>query len=158
MEIEVIYRKYFRDVFFYIRAISRDESLAEEITQETFVKAMKNIEQFDERKDIRAWLFTIARNTYCRHCRRHKIFLNEDALKNLEDTSISPLDQIIRDEEIQNARYNADLLTEPYRKVFSLRIYGELSFEQIGECFGKSPGWARVTYYRARKILQDKMR
>lgn len=60
-EIEIIYRKYFRDVFLYIRALSENESLAEEITQETFLKAMNNIEKFDGRKDIRAWLFVIRR-------------------------------------------------------------------------------------------------
>ena len=48
-EIEIIYRKYFRDVFLYIRALSENESLAEEITQETFLKAMNNIEKFDGR-------------------------------------------------------------------------------------------------------------
>ena len=46
-EIETIYRKYFHDVFLYIRALSENESLAEEITQETFLKAMNNIEKFD---------------------------------------------------------------------------------------------------------------
>ena len=74
-EIEIIYRKYFRDVFLYIRALSENESLAEEITQETFLKAMNNIEKFDGRKDIRAWLFVIAKNTYFRYCRRNKIRL-----------------------------------------------------------------------------------
>ena len=73
-EIETIYRKYFHDVFLYIRALSENESLAEEITQETFLKAMNNIEKFDGRKDIRAWLFVIAKNTYFRYCRRNKIY------------------------------------------------------------------------------------
>ena len=68
-EIETIYRKYFHDVFLYIRHF-RNESLAEEITQETFLKVMNNIEKFDGRKDIRAWLFVIAKNTYFRYCRR----------------------------------------------------------------------------------------
>ena len=74
-EIETIYRKYFHDVFLYIRALSENESLAEEITQETFLKAMNNIEKFDGRKDIRAWLFVIAKNTYFRYCRRNKIYV-----------------------------------------------------------------------------------
>ena len=74
-EIETIYRKYFHDVFLYIRALSENESLAEEITQETFLKAMNNIEKFDGRKDIRAWLFVIAKNTYFRYCRRNKSWI-----------------------------------------------------------------------------------
>lgn len=45
-------------------------------------------------------------------------------------------------------------MEEPYKEVFSLRVFGELPFEKIGKLFGKSAGWARVTYYRAKqKIL-----
>ena len=81
-EIETIYRKYFHDVFLYIRALSENESLAEEITQETFLKAMNNIEKFDGRKDIRAWLFVIAKNTYFRYCRRNKIYVGRRIFRN----------------------------------------------------------------------------
>lgn len=158
MEIEVIYRKYFRDVFFYIRAISSDESLAEEITQETFVKAMKNLEQFDERKDIRAWLFAIAKNTYFRYCRRNKIFLEDDKLETMGDSSPQILDEMIERETVRQIQKNVDSLTEPYREVFCLRIYGEMSFEEIGKCCKKSAGWARVTYHRARKMIQTKIK
>ena len=139
-EIETIYRKYFHDVFLYIRALSENESLAEEITQETFLKAMNNIEKFDGRKDIRAWLFVIAKNTYFRYCRRNKIYV--------------VLDQIVQDETVRNLKRYAELIPEPYREVFHLRIYGELSFEQIGKCYQKSAGWARVTCHRARQMIR----
>ena len=85
-EIETIYRKYFHDVFLYIRALSENESLAEEITQETFLKAMNNIEKFDGRKDIRAWLFVIAKNTYFRYCRRNKIYVVEEFSEIMQDS------------------------------------------------------------------------
>ena len=113
VEIETIYKKYFHDVFLYIRALSGNESLSEEITQETFMKVIKNIEQFDGRKDIRAWLFTIAKNTYYRYCRRNRIFVGEDCMENMQDTSPQVLDQIIRDETVQRVQYHADLLREP---------------------------------------------
>ena len=146
-EIETIYRKYFHDVFLYIRALSENESLAEEITQETFLKAMNNIEKFDGRKDIRAWLFVIAKNTYFRYCRRNKIYVGEEVSEimqdSMQDTSPAVLDRIVPDET-----------PEPYREVFHLRIYGELSFEQIGKCYQKSAGWARVTCHRARQMIR----
>ena len=149
-EIETIYRKYFHDVFLYIRALSENESLAEEITQETFLKAMNNIEKFDGRKDIRAWLFVIAKNTYFRYCRRNKIYVGEEFSEimqdSMQDTSPAVLDQIVQDETVRNLKRYAELISEPYREVFHLRIYGELSFEQIGKCYQKSAGWARVTY------------
>ena len=70
MDFERIYRLYFKDVFLYLRALSASTDTAEEITQETFVKALRSISSFDGSKDIRAWLFTIARNTYYTYCRR----------------------------------------------------------------------------------------
>lgn len=156
-EIEIIYRKYFRDVFLYIRALSGNESLAEEITQETFIKAMNNIEKFDGRKDIRAWLFVIAKNTYFRHCRRNRIYADADFPETMQDTAPAVLDQIVQDETVQSLKSYVDLIPEPYREVFHLRIYGELSFEQIGKCYQKSAGWARVTYHRARQMIRTQI-
>ena len=72
MEIEDIYRRYFRDVYRFVLGLSQDGPLAEELTQETFFKALKALNRFDGTKDIRAWLFTIARNAYYDHCRAQK--------------------------------------------------------------------------------------
>ena len=123
-EIEAIYRKYFRDVFLYIRALSENESLAEEITQETFLKAMNNIEKFDGRKDIRAWLFVIAKNTYFRYCRRNKLYVDEEFSEivgdSLQDTAPAVLDQIVQDETVQTLKRYAELILAPYREVFHL--------------------------------------
>ena len=68
MDFDGIYRSYFKDVFLYMCSLSANEDIAEEITQETFVKALRSIGKFDGSKDIRAWLFTIARNTYFTYC------------------------------------------------------------------------------------------
>lgn len=64
MDFESIYQLYFKDVFLFLRSISVNEDIAEEITQETFTRALKAIDTFDGNKDIRAWLFTIAKNTW----------------------------------------------------------------------------------------------
>ena len=61
---EEIYRAYFHDVYYYTQSFIADKAIAEEITQETFFKALKSFQQFDDKKDVRAWLFTIAKNTY----------------------------------------------------------------------------------------------
>lgn len=81
MDFERIYRMYFKDVFLYLRALSADTDTAKEITQETFVKALRSIDTFDGSKDIRAWLFTIARNTYYTYCRRQARYADEDCPK-----------------------------------------------------------------------------
>ena len=72
MDFEEIYQLYFKDVFLYVRSLSAEEGVAEEVTQETFFKALKAIDSYDGRKDIRAWLFTIARNTYYSGLRKQK--------------------------------------------------------------------------------------
>lgn len=46
-------------------------------------------------------------------------------------------------------------MKDPYKEVFTLRVFGELPFEKIGEIFGKSAGWARVTFYRSKKMIRE---
>ena len=75
----------------------------------------------------------------------------------MQDTSPAVLDQIVQDETVRNLKRYAELIPEPYREVFHLRIYGELSFEQIGKCYQKSAGWARVTCHRARQMIRAQM-
>ena len=72
MDIETIYRLYFRDVCLFLQGLTRSEALAEELTQETFFRALDGLEDYDGRQDVRAWLFTVARNAYYDHCRRAK--------------------------------------------------------------------------------------
>ena len=157
MDFDYIYQAYFKDVFLYLRSLYASDDIAEEITQETFVKALKSIDSFDGTKDIRAWLFTIAKNTYYTYCKRQKIF----AEGGLSDDAISTQDvftEHIVDEESAFLihRYLHDM-KEPYKEVFSLRVFGELSFEKIALLFGKSPSWARVVFYRAKIQIREYM-
>jgi len=158
LEIEAIYKKYFREVFLYICTLSGNESVAEEITQETFVKVMQNIGKFDGKKDIRAWLFTIARNTYFRYCRRNRIYTDAGLSDSVQDPSPPVLDRLVETETVRRIEASVDFLPGLYKEVFRLRIYGELSFEKIGNIYGKSAGWARVTYHRAKQMIQKKVR
>lgn len=72
MDMETIYRLYFRDVYLFLQGLTRSETLAEELTQETFFKALDGLKNFDGKQDVRAWLFTVARNCYYDHCRKAK--------------------------------------------------------------------------------------
>ena len=72
MDIETIYRLYFRDVCLFLQGLTRSETLAEELTQETFFRALDGLKDYDGKQDVRAWLFTVARNAYYDHCRRAK--------------------------------------------------------------------------------------
>lgn len=141
----------------FLRSLSAHEDIAEEITQETFTKALKAIDTFDGQKDIRAWLFTIARNTYYTYCKRQKIYIEEDIANIQFDTQTVFTNKIMDEESALLIHRFLHNMKEPYKEVFTLRIFGELSFEKISMLFGKTPNWARVTFYRAKKEIIEYM-
>ena len=157
MDFERIYRMCYKDVDLYLRALSADTDTAEEITQETFVKALRSIDTFDGSKDIRAWLFTIARNTYYTHCRRQSRYADEELSENEPDIQPDFTERFADEESAFQIHRFLHGMDEPYKEVFSLRVLGELPFEKIGAIFGKSSGWARVTFYRAKKQIIEYM-
>ncbi len=156
MEFEKIYKLYFKDVYKFMYSVSQSKTIAEDITQETFLKAIKNIHTFDGRKEIKAWLFTIARNTYYTEYNRQKIFSPYELEDNVSGNN-DILDNLILEEQsilILKILHN---LNEPYKEVFMLRFFGTLSFEKISLIFKKSESWARVTYYQAKKQILEQM-
>lgn len=157
MNFALIYQRYFRDVYLYLRSLSANESVAEEMTQEAFVKAIKAIDTFDGSKDIRAWLFTIAKNTYYTFCKREHIYADEAISDHGMDSPFN-LEERFADEESAFLIHKfLHQMQEPYKEVFTLRVFGELPFDKIGLLFGKSLGWARVTFYRAKKQISEYM-
>jgi len=157
MDFEDIYREYFKEVYLFIKSLSHDESIAEEITQEAFFKALKSIDKFDGSKDIRAWLFTIAKNTYFSHYKTKKRQIELDVKDESSTGGVQFVKQMMNEEDAFNVHLFLHLMDEPYKEVFSLRTFGELPFEKIGRLFGKSAGWARVTFYRAKKQIIEYM-
>ncbi|MBD7944908.1 MULTISPECIES: RNA polymerase sigma factor [Psychrobacillus] len=151
MDFEEIYQAYFHDVYLYTRSLAIDENIAEEITQETFFKALRSMHQFDGKKDIRAWLFTIAKNTYFTHYNKKQREVNQVEVSVPDDVRV--VEYLVNEEQAFEIHHFLHTMEEPYKEVFSLRTFGELSFEKIGQLFGKSDGWARVTFYRAKKKI-----
>ena len=153
MDIETIYRLYFRDVYLFLQGLTGSETLAEELTQETFFKALDGLKGFDGRQDVRAWLFTVARNAYYDHCRKAKRTAPlDDAAQTADDAP--DIAQLLVDKDAAFTVHQClHALDEPYKEVFSLRVFGELPFEKIGAIFGHNAAWARVTYYRAKTKL-----
>ncbi|WP_342440557.1 RNA polymerase sigma factor [Lysinibacillus sp. FSL K6-0075] len=154
MDFEEIYQAYFKEIYLFIKSLSHDEGIAEEITQEAFFKALRAIEKFDGSKDIRAWLFTIAKNTYFSHYKKNKRQIDLDVA---EESGVQIVNHLMNEEDAFAVHQFLHSMKEPYKEVFSLRTFGELPFEKIGLLFGKSAGWARVTYYRARKQITEYM-
>ena len=157
MDFESVYRLYFRDVLLYVGGLAGDGQLAEEIVQETFEKALKNIKSFDGSQDIRAWLFTIAKNAYFSRCRKEKRIVEISDEGALRDSGISFVEAIENREKAERIHEFLHGMNEPYKEVFMLRVFGELSYESIGRIFGRSAGWGRVIFYRAKKMIVDFM-
>lgn len=155
MDIEKIYDEYFKDIFNFLLGLTSNHNLAEELTQESFFKAMKNLDSYKPDKNIKAWLFTIARNTLYSYYRKNK---------NISSSHIDGIDEAISG-NIHFTKYIEDKdlaleihkylhsMDEPYREVFNLRVFGELSYKHIGNIFNKTDGWARVVFYRAKKEI-----
>ncbi|WP_339787267.1 sigma-70 family RNA polymerase sigma factor [Tissierella sp.] len=155
-EFEEIYSEYFKDVYRYVLCLSKNESIAEDITQETFFKALKNIDGFKGNCKMSVWLCQIAKNSYFSYLKKKQN--NFESVEDIADVSDSGFEQILVDDEsvfeIHKILHN---LEEPYKEVFTLRFFGDLSFSKIGELFGKTESWARVTYHRARIKLKEKL-
>lgn len=158
-EFEKIYRDYFDDVYLYIRRLSGDENTAEEITSETFFKAMRSIGSFRGNCDIRVWLCQIAKNCYYTYLKKSKKTDNVDGvdLPELPSEERTIEEQYINHEEAARIRTILHNVSEPYKEVFMWRVLAELSFKQIGQIFGKSENWACVTYHRAKTMIKSRL-
>ncbi len=153
--IDEIYREYFTDVYKYLLVICKNETLAEELTQETFFKALKSINKFEGESSIYSWLCSIAKNTYFTYLKKQKRQESFDELSPVicEHTSLNEtLEENETTFEIHQALHN---LAEPYKEVFHLKTFGDLSYSQIAKLFNKTESWARVTYHRAKIKLKE---
>ena len=155
-EFETIYRRYFTDVELYLRAITKDLSLAEELTEQVFFQALKALPKFRGDCDIRTWLCAMARNCYITHLRKTKP--GEDITELLIPDLSKSIEERVEDKDQAMAIHRVlHSLPEPYKEVFSLRVFSQLSFEDIGLLFGRTANWACVTYHRAKQKIQKEM-
>lgn len=155
-EFESIYSEYFRDVYLFVLSLSRNEKVAEEITQETFFKALKSIDKFNGNCKINVWLCQIAKNTYFTYLDKQKRYDADDIGGKTSENSIEAM--ILSKEETFRIHEVLHCLVEPYKEVFTLRVFGELSFKQISQLFEKTESWARVTFHRAKQKIQSMLK
>lgn len=151
-----IHETYFADVELYLRAICRDEALAEELTEQVFFRALKALPTFRGDCDIRTWLCAMARNAFVSHQRKEKPSQSIEELQ-IPDSRKTVEEWIVDQEQAMAIHRILHDLPEPYKEVFSLRIFGQLSFGDIGSLFGRTANWACVTYHRARQKIQSEM-
>ena len=143
LNIQEVYEQYFTVVYRYLLSLSHNTHIAEELTQETFFKALKKVDDFRGDCDLRVWLCQISKNTYYDYLKKNKKY--------------APESQDEKKETALQVHKVLHRLSEPYKEVFSLRVFGELSFGTISSLFGKSESWARVTYHRACKKIREEL-
>lgn len=156
---EQLYQTCFREVYAGLLKLCGDAGRAEELTAETFLQAMEHLDSFRGECSLQSWLLRIARNRYISQLRREKhldrtVSVEELALPSPED---GPEAQLLHSSEAQQAQQALHHLPEPQKEVFLWRVYGELSFREIGNLFGRSENWACVTFYRAREKLRKEL-
>ena len=154
-KIDEIYEEYSAMVHAFLLRMSGNRELAEELTQETFYRAVKEWPHFRGQSGVATWLCAIAKHLYWSHLRK-PVPASLDAQD--EPTSVDFTEQLVQHDRAMAAQHLLHHLPEPYREVFTLRTFCDLSHAQIGELFGKSDAWARITYFRARKMLADTLK
>ena len=157
--VEDLYFIYYKEVYAFILSLSNDVQVAEDVTQDTFLKAMRSIGQFKGDCDIRVWLFQIAKNTFFTYAKKKKKEL-ADSLDEMEEEiadDVNIVEYFDNHETMMEIHRILHTMEEPYKEVFHLRTFGELSFSNIAQIYGKTDSWARVTYHRAKNMIREKM-
>ncbi len=154
---EKIYEEYGNTVYAFLMSLSHDKHLSEELTQETMFKAIMNYGTFRGECKLSVWLCQIAKNLYYQWYNKNK---NKVSLEEMEIQSNEGND-ILMDLENKEAAWkilkHLHILEEPYKEVFTLHVLGDVSLKDISRLFNKSDSWARVTYYRAKNLIANKL-
>lgn len=149
-----IYEECFETVYKYLFCLTHNSDISEELTQETFYRAVKKIDTYNVKCKISVWLCQIAKHLWYNQCRKNKRIVNTDETFDIEDPQ-NLEEQFIAGEEKVSLYKKMQNLDEKTREVMYLRITGELSFKEIGEILGKTEKWARVTFYRGKSKLKE---
>lgn len=154
LSIEELYKEHSKTVYHYLLSLTHDPNVSEELTQETFYQAIKSIKRFDGSCKILTWLCAIAKNSLLSYRRKHPIV---DPLDDLSVDSSSPESEAVAKIGHLELLRQLHLLDPLMREVMYLRLFGELSFHEIGDILEKTENWARVTYYRGKEKLKKEL-
>ena len=154
MLFEELYEDNYKIVYGYLLSLSKNETIAEDLTSDTFLKSFEKISTFEGNSKISTWLCQIAKNEYLQYLRKHKKTDSIEECFDIADTD--RIEDIVLDKTMAITIHKLlHDLEEPYKEVFVLKVFAELSYKDIACIFEKTETWARVTYHRARlKIIE----
>ena len=161
-DLQSIYLLYADEVKKFLFCLTRNYDLSEELMQETFYQACKSIDRYNGKCKMSVWLCQIAKHLFYDYLKKAKhyktISLDEALSTDVENEIPNDIeDTIIAKEQAQKIIDVALAIKEPYGEVFLLRVLGEGSFKEIGQIFSKSENWARVTFYRAKSLIYERV-
>lgn len=154
VDVEQLYQRHYMQVYSFIMSLSKDQGISEEITQKTFLKLLTTKQKYKGDSSELTWICAIAKNLYFDECKK------QNRVADLDDNAAckTNIEQSFENEDTAFCIHKIlHSLEEPYKEVFQLRVFGELSFLNIGKIFQKTENWARVTYHRARLKIQERM-
>ncbi|MCG8484744.1 MAG: sigma-70 family RNA polymerase sigma factor [Clostridia bacterium] len=158
-DIDDIYKKYAEMVFKFIMSLCNDEDTAEELTQETFYRAIKSSHRYDGTCKVSTWLCQIAKHVWYQEIDTRKRKATSMLDDNIVSKKLNPEEELCLIEDKMQLIKAVHILDETAKEVVLLRITGAFSFREIGEVFDKNENWARVTFYRAKqKIMKGRWR
>lgn len=159
-ELEKIYKEVQPKIygFFYVKTL--DSAAAEDLTHDVFYEALKGFSSFSGHSSIQTWLFSIAQNLLKKFYRskKYKRNLENMLLEHDVNNPDTPEDIYLTKESNLQLAIHINQLDPLQKEIVTLRIYGELSFKEIGELLHKSENYTRVTFHRAKLKLQREMR
>lgn len=154
-ELEALYKQIQPKIYAFFFVKTSSSTVAEDLTHDVFYEACKGIESFQGKSTMNTWLFSIAKNTLRNYYRSKKYQRKlTTMLKDEVNTNRTPEEVIIINEETHNLIRQIQALDDLQKEIVILRIYGELSFREIGELIHKSENYARVTFHRIKLKLQ----
>lgn len=154
MDMERFYRENYNIVYGYLLSLCADVHLAEDLTSETFLRAILKIESYDGRVRASTWLCAIGRNLYFNERKKQKRRSRLEGVMSMEEYTME--EKLIQSQSAERIRAMVSRLEEPKRQVFLMRWQG-MSFRDIGSALGKSENWARVTFFRAKERIMQQM-
>lgn len=152
MDIEKIYRIYFDDLYKFLLYLCKNKEIAQDICSESFIRAMKNIENIEDSK-VKSYLFQIGKNTYYNYYKKNKRILLTDNIEDFDLALQSFEKDLLEKEDLFRLEIAINKLDNPYRDIVKLRL-NDLSFKEIGQIYKKDQNWACVVYHRAKEKLR----
>lgn len=153
LNLDEAYKEHARMVYSFLKSLCYDDQTAEELTQETFYQAVRCAGRYDGTCKVSTWLCQIAKHLWYQELEKNKKKGTQLLDEGLPDDKKLPDEEIcIREEKMELFR-KVHVLDEAAKEVVLLRVTGAFSFREIGELFGKSENWARVTFYRAKQKI-----